>query len=136
MRTQYDYLYISIKKWFAYVKNCNVHYFDIFGNLKAPQELVKYFDNEVKFINNHSYYQKFSQIIQDICAWNFSIILCDISEHVSVSYLHWKVTIVYSPSIFYYQYHWIQIIITDLLYWLFIHKTVVQMLKKIRSFMC
>lgn len=49
--------------WVAYIKNGNtVQYFDSFGNLKPPRELVKYFDQGVKIIYNNDSYQTFNQI--------------------------------------------------------------------------
>lgn len=50
--------------WVAYRKNNNkVIYFDSFGNLQPPHELVKYFDvgsNNVIILYNHERYQNFN----------------------------------------------------------------------------
>lgn len=50
--------------WVAYMKNDNiVRYFDSFGNLKPPRELVTHFGNDgVKIIYNNESYQTFNQI--------------------------------------------------------------------------
>lgn len=46
--------------WVAYKKSGNlVKYFDSFGNLSPPQEVIKYFKNcEIKY--NHDRYQHFN----------------------------------------------------------------------------
>lgn len=42
--------------WVAYIKKDNtVNYFDSFGNLKPPRELVKYFGKTEIFYNNESF---------------------------------------------------------------------------------
>lgn len=50
--------------WVAYYKNnCLIKYFDSFGNLKPPLELIKYFkDNVNTIIYNYKPYQKYNQI--------------------------------------------------------------------------
>lgn len=48
--------------WVAYIKSNNiVDYFDSFGNLKPPKELVKYFGKGVKILYNNDRYQNFNQ---------------------------------------------------------------------------
>lgn len=48
--------------WVAYRKNgANIEYFDSFGNLKPPQELVKYLGKNIKY--NHKRYQQFNTFI-------------------------------------------------------------------------
>lgn len=50
--------------WVAYIKSGNaVHYFDSFGDLKPPKELVKYFGNGVEILYNNRQYQNYNQII-------------------------------------------------------------------------
>lgn len=47
--------------WVAYRKNFDiVHYFDSFGDLKPPQELIKYFGNNCKIYFNYSIRQTFN----------------------------------------------------------------------------
>lgn len=48
--------------WVAYLKNGNnVQYFDSFGDLKPPKELVSYFGPYVKIMYNSESYQTFNQ---------------------------------------------------------------------------
>lgn len=48
--------------WVAYKKTGNVvNYFDSFGNLKPPKELVRYFGKNVKISYNNERYQNFNQ---------------------------------------------------------------------------
>lgn len=48
--------------WVAYFKmNDKVYYFDSFGNLPPPSELVRYFRN-CRIIYNHVRFQKFTEI--------------------------------------------------------------------------
>lgn len=48
--------------WVAYRKHGNdVDYFDSFGNLKPPRELVLYFGRGVKISYNNDRYQNFSE---------------------------------------------------------------------------
>ena len=49
--------------WVAYAKRDNrVIYFDSFGNLRPPRELVRYLDNNVTQIEyNHTPYQRYDQ---------------------------------------------------------------------------
>lgn len=47
--------------WVAYYKNgANVEYFDSFGNLKPPKELIEYF-KAYQITYNHNHYQKYSE---------------------------------------------------------------------------
>lgn len=49
--------------WVAYRKiNDTVEYFDSFGNLKPPKELVRYFGGEVKIYYNNDQFQSYNQI--------------------------------------------------------------------------
>lgn len=49
--------------WVAYKKcNDNVNYFDSFGALKPPFELVRYFGDKCKIRFNYNSYQKFNTI--------------------------------------------------------------------------
>jgi hypothetical protein len=49
--------------WVAYIKQNNiVTYFDSFGALKPPQELVNYLGNKVKIYYNYEKFQNYSQI--------------------------------------------------------------------------
>ena len=50
--------------WVAYHKSNNIiHYFDSFGNLKPPLELVAYFNDKKNTIQyNYHRYQNFNQI--------------------------------------------------------------------------
>lgn len=49
--------------WVAYKKRGNiVEYFDSFGALKPPIELVEYLGRNVKIVYNNSSYQKFNEI--------------------------------------------------------------------------
>lgn len=49
--------------WIAYHKNgSNVLYFDSFGNLKPPVELVRYFGRECAIVYNHDQYQRYNTI--------------------------------------------------------------------------
>lgn len=48
--------------WVAYVKNNRrVDYFDSFGNLRPPRELVQYFGKGVKIYYNYKRYQKWNE---------------------------------------------------------------------------
>lgn len=48
--------------WVAYLKNDNVvHYFDSFGDLKPPREVVSYFGPHVKLFYNTEPYQTYNQ---------------------------------------------------------------------------
>ena len=51
--------------WVAYVKRgCRAIYFDSFGNLRPPKELVQYLDKDaVKIEYNRTSYQKYNQSI-------------------------------------------------------------------------
>lgn len=47
--------------WVAYFKNHNVtEYFDSFGNLKPPKEILRYLGNNIQY--NHNSFQKYNQI--------------------------------------------------------------------------
>lgn len=50
--------------WVAYIKKNNVvEYFDSFGNLKPPKELVKYLGGKkVEIFYNNNQYQNYDQI--------------------------------------------------------------------------
>lgn len=49
--------------WVAYRKRGNsIEYFDSFGNLKPPIELVQYLGQNVKIFYNNDCYQKFNTI--------------------------------------------------------------------------
>lgn len=49
--------------WVAYCKEGNVvYYFDSFGNLKPPLELVDYFNN-CKILYNHTNHQSYKEFI-------------------------------------------------------------------------
>lgn len=49
--------------WVAYIKNKNYYeYFDSFGDLKPPLELIKYFRNK-NIVYNYNNYQKFNTVI-------------------------------------------------------------------------
>lgn len=50
--------------WVAYKKKGNnVQYFDSFGNLRPPRELVAYFGPNVRINFNYSTYQKTNSIV-------------------------------------------------------------------------
>jgi hypothetical protein len=50
--------------WIAYCKKQNtVYYFDSFGNLSPPLELINYFGNKIKIYYNYNNYQKFNTFI-------------------------------------------------------------------------
>lgn len=50
--------------WTAYwKKGSTVFYFDSFGNLPPPLELIKYFGNDLHIFYNYSRYQEFETII-------------------------------------------------------------------------
>jgi len=50
--------------WVAYAKRDNhVIYFDSFGNLRPPKELVRYFGNVTKIEYNRTSYQTYNQSI-------------------------------------------------------------------------
>ena len=47
--------------WVCYNKIINkINYFDSFGNLKPPQELVQYFGSGSKIYYNHERFQRFN----------------------------------------------------------------------------
>jgi hypothetical protein len=48
--------------WVAYIKSGNtINYFDSFGDLKPPQELVEYFGRKANILYNNNQYQKYNQ---------------------------------------------------------------------------
>lgn len=48
--------------WVAYFKHDNyIIYYDSFGNLKPPKEIIEYLGN--KFVFNHEKYQDYNSII-------------------------------------------------------------------------
>lgn len=50
--------------WVAYFKNMNdVHYFDSYGNLPPPLELLEYFGNDSKIYYNAYKYQDYDSTI-------------------------------------------------------------------------
>lgn len=52
--------------WVAYIKRFNnVQYYDSYGNLKPPIEIVNYFNSsgQVKFFYNHDRIQKFNTVV-------------------------------------------------------------------------
>lgn len=53
--------------WTAYIKcNANISYFDSYGNLRPPLELINYFYSDGsnnKIVYNYNSYQKFNSII-------------------------------------------------------------------------
>lgn len=50
--------------WIAYCKHGdNVYYFDSFGNLPPPKELLKYFGSRCKIYYNYFNYQKYGTIV-------------------------------------------------------------------------
>lgn len=49
--------------WVCYCKEGNtVHYFDSFGNLKPPLELIDYFNN-CNILYNHANYQSYNEFV-------------------------------------------------------------------------
>lgn len=65
--------------WVCYVKNKNVvHYFDSFGNLKPPPELLKYFQG-IKVLYNRQRYQAWNT---EICGQLCLKYLLDVSSHI------------------------------------------------------
>ena len=47
--------------WVCYKKRGKlVHYFDSFGNLRPPSEIINYFGKDVKIKYNYRRYQKFN----------------------------------------------------------------------------
>lgn len=49
--------------WVAYKKiNNDAEYFDSFGNLKPPKELVRYFGKAVRIFYNNDQYQNYNQV--------------------------------------------------------------------------
>lgn len=56
-----DNLLGSGTHWVAYFKNKKyIEYFDSFGNLRPPQEIVKYLGNKINY--NYDSYQKYNSI--------------------------------------------------------------------------
>lgn len=50
--------------WIAYWKNGNViHYFDSYGNLPPPSELLSYLGSNSKILYNYNQYQEYGSII-------------------------------------------------------------------------
>jgi hypothetical protein len=53
--------------WVAYYKkNSTVYYFDSFGNLRPPMEIVKYLggsESKIKILYNYRQFQKFDTVI-------------------------------------------------------------------------
>lgn len=46
--------------WTAYYKcGLNVYYFDSYGNLKPPKELISYFGEDSRILYNHDRYQRY-----------------------------------------------------------------------------
>lgn len=58
--------------WVAYVKrNERVDYFDSFGNLRPPVELINYFGKDTQITYNHTRFQKFNETICGQLCLNF-----------------------------------------------------------------
>ncbi|KAL6257713.1 hypothetical protein P5V15_011293 [Pogonomyrmex californicus] len=57
--------------WVAYAKrNDRVIYFDSFGNLRPPKELVRYFGDNVMIEYNRTSYQTYDQsVCGQLCLW-------------------------------------------------------------------
>lgn len=50
--------------WVAYYKkNCSAYYFDSFGNLRPPLELIKYLGSKTKIVYNYEKYQNYDTVI-------------------------------------------------------------------------
>lgn len=50
--------------WTAYCKKDSVvYYFDSFGNLPPPKELLKYFGSRCKIYYNNNIYQKYGTVV-------------------------------------------------------------------------
>lgn len=50
--------------WVAYYKkNSNIYYFDSYGNLPPPMELVNYFGSDCTIYYNYSNFQKYGTVI-------------------------------------------------------------------------
>lgn len=50
--------------WVAYYKKNGVaYYFDSFGNLRPPLELIKYLGSAIKIVYNYKKYQKYDTVI-------------------------------------------------------------------------
>lgn len=50
--------------WVTYCKvNKNVYYFDSFGNLSPPTELIKYLGSDIKVYYNNTKYQDYKTVI-------------------------------------------------------------------------
>lgn len=48
--------------WVAYYKRGrNVHYFDSYGNLKPPRELITYFGGDSRILYNYTNFQKLNK---------------------------------------------------------------------------
>lgn len=64
--------------WVAYYKyNNNAYYFDSFGNLPPPLELIKYLGNNTSIYYNYKKYQSFDSVICGQLSLKF---LCNQSE--------------------------------------------------------
>lgn len=61
--------------WVAYYKNkLDVTYFDSFGNLKPPQEIVSYLGDNIKY--NYNNFQAYNTIICGHLCLNFLNEIC------------------------------------------------------------
>lgn len=50
--------------WVCYIKRGNnVQYFDSFGNLRPPKELLDYFGKEARVFYNYNTYQSFDSVV-------------------------------------------------------------------------
>lgn len=69
--------------WVAYCKKgTDVQYFDSFGNLRPPQEIVQYLGKDIKY--NHSQYQNYnSSVCGHLCLkFLYSCCCCTSSRKV------------------------------------------------------
>ncbi|KAL6264268.1 hypothetical protein P5V15_004359 [Pogonomyrmex californicus] len=59
--------------WVAYAKRNNrVVYFDSFGNLRPPKELIRYFGDDATIEYNRTSYQTYDQsVCGQLCLWFF-----------------------------------------------------------------
>ncbi|KAL6253549.1 hypothetical protein P5V15_001059 [Pogonomyrmex californicus] len=57
--------------WVAYAKRNNrVVYFDSFGNLRPPKELIRYFGDDATIEYNRTSYQTYDQsVCGQLCLW-------------------------------------------------------------------
>lgn len=76
-----DFMEGSGTHWVAYYKTNNtVYYFDSFGNLRPPEELVKYFggsESKVRILYNFKQFQNYDTVICGHLCLKF---LCNLSN--------------------------------------------------------